>query len=197
MRGDGASHASPANWTPEHSLQFKNFVRGAIAGLGFSAEVSFFPKPILALPCLATLAWRFNSRWPFDKGFWNWCLEPRIRPSRCCRSLRKRAHFWKKCIPGWWPNRLRCRGSNRFWVCIETRSWGTARLAQKQERYWIEFEDWSSVLASEVRAGGARFLVLTTPPWTRMQIEVEANGDLVLQAGQGWQEKYVFRLQTA
>jgi hypothetical protein len=73
---------------------------------------------------------------------------------------------------------------------------GTARLVKKHERYWIEFEDWSSALASEVRPGGARFLVLTTPPWTRMQIKVETNGDLILEAGQAWQEKYAFRLQT-
>jgi CubicO group peptidase (beta-lactamase class C family) len=68
---------------------------------------------------------------------------------------------------------------------------GPARITRNGDQFWIQFESWGSMLASEIQPNGARLLALITPPWNgtmRLQTSPE-TGDLILDAGQ---DKYTF-----
>jgi hypothetical protein len=160
-----------------------------MAGLGFSAEVSFFPEANRGFAVLSNLGMAVQFTLAVRQRLLELVFGAENPTEPMLQAAAKKSAFLEKMYSGLMSEPAAMPWMQPLLGLYRNEELGTARLAQKQERYWIEFEDWSSVLASEVRPGGARFMVLTTPLWTQLQIEVEANGDLVLQAGQGWQEK--------
>ena len=63
---------------------------------------------------------------------------------------------------------------------------GAARLFRNGDAFRIDFDSWSSDVASETQQDGSTLLVLTSPPWNgslRLQPREEAQS-LVLDAGQ-------------
>lgn len=71
---------------------------------------------------------------------------------------------------------------------------GNLKVVRKGETYWMELEEWESLLASEIQPGGDHLVRLVSPPWSgTLKMLVTPTGDLSLDAGQA---KYVFRRQT-
>jgi CubicO group peptidase (beta-lactamase class C family) len=69
---------------------------------------------------------------------------------------------------------------------------GPARIFQREGRYSVEFESWSSDLGTEEQSSESRQIVLTSPPWQgglRLQTSCDST-DLILDGGQ---TKYTFR----
>lgn len=67
---------------------------------------------------------------------------------------------------------------------------GSARIARNDDGYRVDFDEWSSNLASEIQPGGDRLLRLISPPWAGALRMLVREDELVLDAAQ---MKYVFK----
>ena len=71
---------------------------------------------------------------------------------------------------------------------------GSAEITTCEGGFWIQFEEWGSLLGSETQPGGDRLLRLLSPPWRgALKMLVDSEGrTLSLDGGQN---KYIFRAQ--
>jgi len=70
---------------------------------------------------------------------------------------------------------------------------GRAHIGKKQGHYWVQFEEWGSVLGYEADHDDSRLLFVTTPLWRGVRISVMRIGEFSLLIDES---KYVFRKQS-
>jgi CubicO group peptidase (beta-lactamase class C family) len=68
---------------------------------------------------------------------------------------------------------------------------GPLILSRRNHQYWSDFESWNSTLGVEEQSNGSRLVVLTSPPWSGLRLQVADDGRaLILDGGQN-----VYRFQ--
>jgi len=160
--------------------------------LGFSTDLYFLPEKDLGFVVLTNLRAATYLLTAIRQKIFEivFGAEPKAEET-VQAALKKRA--WTAKVNSW----VTTDPESMTWIdtllgTYRSEELGSALIIKQEGHYWVQFDEWTSALGSEISPDGVRLLYQTTPPWCGKKILISGSGELVMDFGQC---KYVFRRQ--